>query len=141
MGSTPDRYRIQLDFTQDAFQELEKLKADVGASSRAETVRYAMRVLRWAINTLQGGGQIFVSRTHGVYSGVEFPFLPHDSLAAAEAEEPVHGRAREAQASGWVHRGAESLLKQQKEQFRAAYEAGRQAYTDAVGDESKKDEF
>jgi gas vesicle protein len=48
---------------------------------------------------------------------------------AEEGREYVRGRAREArdQASQWADRGRD-VVNQQKEQFRAAYEAGRQAY-------------
>ena len=48
---------------------------------------------------------------------------------AEEGREYVKNRAREAreQAAGWVDRGRD-VVNQQKEQFRAAYEAGRQAY-------------
>jgi len=52
---------------------------------------------------------------------------------AEEGRDFVRGRAREAreQASQWADRGRE-VLGQQKEQFRAAYEAGRQAYREAT---------
>ena len=48
---------------------------------------------------------------------------------AEESRDYVKTRAREArdQASQWVDRGKD-VLDQQKDQFRAAYEAGRQAY-------------
>ena len=48
---------------------------------------------------------------------------------AEEGREYMRSRAREArdQASQWADRGRE-VVNQQKEQFRAAYEAGRQAY-------------
>jgi gas vesicle protein len=48
---------------------------------------------------------------------------------AEEGRDYVRDRAREAreQAAQWAERGRE-VLNQQKEQFRAAYEAGRQAY-------------
>jgi len=44
-------------------------------------------------------------------------------------------RAREAreQASGWVDKGRDAVT-QQKDQFKAAYEAGRQAYQEATAD-------
>ena len=50
-----------------------------------------------------------------------------------EGREYVRGRARDArdQAQQWADRGRE-VVSQQKEQFRAAYEAGRQAYHDAT---------
>jgi gas vesicle protein len=52
---------------------------------------------------------------------------------AEEGRDFVRGRAREAreQASQWADRGRD-VVNQQKEQFRAAYEAGRQAYQDAT---------
>jgi gas vesicle protein len=56
---------------------------------------------------------------------------------AEEGSEYVRERARKAreQASGWAERGRE-VLNQQKEQFRSAYEAGRQAYTEATRPET-----
>jgi gas vesicle protein len=52
---------------------------------------------------------------------------------ADEGREYVRSRARQAreQAADWVDRGRE-VMNQQKEQFRSAYEAGRQAYHEAT---------
>ena len=52
---------------------------------------------------------------------------------AEEGRDYMKTRAREArsQASEWVDRGRE-VVNQQKDQFRAAYEAGRQAYEEAT---------
>ena len=52
---------------------------------------------------------------------------------AEEGREYVKSRAREArdQAAQWADRGRD-VVSQQKEQFRAAYEAGRQAYHEAT---------
>lgn len=54
---------------------------------------------------------------------------------AEEGREYMRTRAREAteQASGWVDRGRD-VVNQQKDQFRAAYEAGRQAYQEATSE-------
>jgi gas vesicle protein len=54
---------------------------------------------------------------------------------AEEGRSYVRDRAREAreQAAQWADRGRE-VVSQQKEQFRAAYEAGRQAYHEATAD-------
>jgi gas vesicle protein len=54
---------------------------------------------------------------------------------AEEGRDYVKSRAREArnQASEWVDRGRD-VVNQQKEQFRAAYEAGRQAYQEATSE-------
>jgi gas vesicle protein len=52
---------------------------------------------------------------------------------AEEGREYMRSRAREVkdQASQWADRGRD-VVNQQKEQFRAAYEAGRQAYQEAT---------
>ncbi|HUO25414.1 MAG TPA: YtxH domain-containing protein [Candidatus Aquilonibacter sp.] len=54
---------------------------------------------------------------------------------AEEGREYVRSRARDArdQASDWMDRGRD-VVNQQKEQFRAAYEAGRQAYREATSE-------
>jgi gas vesicle protein len=58
---------------------------------------------------------------------------------AEEGRDYVRNRARDAreQASQWADRGRE-VVGQQKEQFRAAYEAGRQAYHEATADTAAK---
>jgi gas vesicle protein len=56
---------------------------------------------------------------------------------AEEGRDFVRDRGRQAreQATGWAERGRE-VLNQQKEQFRSAYEAGRQAYQETAHPES-----
>lgn len=53
--------------------------------------------------------------------------------AAEEGRDVVRDRARQyrEQANQWVERGKDNLS-QQKEQFRSAFEAGRQAYREAT---------
>ncbi len=54
---------------------------------------------------------------------------------AEEGRDYMKSRAREAgtQASEWVDKGRD-VVSQQKDQFKAAYEAGRQAYQEATSD-------
>ena len=54
---------------------------------------------------------------------------------AEQGREFVRTRAKEAreQASGWVDKGRD-VVSQQKDQFKAAYEAGRQAYQEATSE-------
>ena len=54
---------------------------------------------------------------------------------ADEGRDYLRERARKAreQASDWAERGRD-VVSQQKEQFRAAYEAGRQAYKESTTD-------
>ena len=56
---------------------------------------------------------------------------------AEEGRDFVRDRTRQAreQAANWAERGRE-VLNQQKEQFRSAYEAGRQAYQETAHPES-----
>jgi gas vesicle protein len=58
---------------------------------------------------------------------------------AEEGREKVRREARRAreQAGDWVDRGRD-VLNQQKEQFRSAYEAGRQAYHETTAPESEE---
>ena len=70
-----DKYRVQLDFSEEAFAELNELQEKLNASSRAEVVRNALGVLRWVTNHLLEGDKIFVERKDGTHSEVEFPFL------------------------------------------------------------------
>jgi gas vesicle protein len=58
---------------------------------------------------------------------------------AEESSDYVRSRAREAreQARQWADRGRE-VLNQQKEQFRTAYEAGRQAYHETTNPQSEE---
>lgn len=69
-----DKYRVQLDFTAEAFQELESLKTRLGAASRAEAVRYGLAALRWLFSQLSSGATILVEKD-GVQQQVVFPFL------------------------------------------------------------------
>lgn len=58
---------------------------------------------------------------------------------AEEGREYVRNRAREVkeQANEWTDRGRD-VVSQQKESFRAAYEAGRQAYHEATTETAPK---
>ena len=136
MGRSPDKYRVQLDFTPEGFRELENLKTAVQASNRADTVRYAMRVLRWLLDELRSGARIAVYRDNA-FSEVKFPFLPHQTT------EPMVGRDLAREFMGHSHEGNEAAvkrareealktLKEKKREYESAREAGRQAYRDAV---------
>lgn len=75
------RIRVQMDFDQQGFDELETLKSDLRAGSRADTVRYGLGLLRWAVDQLRSGGKILVEKD-GYLSGVVFPFLATQQLKA-----------------------------------------------------------
>jgi hypothetical protein len=69
------KYRVQLDFSEEAFEELNKLQKKLDSSSRADVVRNALGVLRWVIKHVDEGDKIFTERSDGSRTEVEFPFL------------------------------------------------------------------
>ena len=69
------KYRIQLDFSEDAFRELEKLVSTLGAPSHAEVIRNALGVFRWVTEHLIEGDKILVQQKNSRPTEVEFPFL------------------------------------------------------------------
>lgn len=81
----------------------------------------------------------------GIGAVVGILYAPHSGSETREAlrskaeegREYVRNRARDArqQAAEWTDRGRE-VLNQQKEQFRSAYEAGRQAYQESTTKEA-----
>ncbi len=64
----PDRHskdkkgkeRVQLDFSADSLERLEKLKERVGASTRAEVIRQALRLYEWFINETEPDSTILI---------------------------------------------------------------------------------
>ncbi|GAC1369216.1 MAG: hypothetical protein PVS3B1_30060 [Ktedonobacteraceae bacterium] len=42
--------RVQLDFTLEALARLDTLKEEIGASTRAETIRQALRLFSWFVS-------------------------------------------------------------------------------------------
>jgi hypothetical protein len=70
-----NKHRVQLDFSDEAFEELEALQRNLGATSRAEVVRDALGILRWAVHHLREGNAIIVERKDGERVEVEFPFF------------------------------------------------------------------
>jgi Arc/MetJ-type ribon-helix-helix transcriptional regulator len=75
-----DKMRVQLDFTPDALSQLDQLRDESQVSSRADVVRYALRVLQWVLSELRNGSKILVER-NGQTQQIVFPFLPSPTKA------------------------------------------------------------
>ena len=69
------KHRIQLDFGEEAWNELHVLKQKLNVNSRAELFRYALRLLQWITEELEAGRQIYVGHK-GKVSEVIFAFIP-----------------------------------------------------------------
>jgi hypothetical protein len=52
--------RVQLDFSPDSLERLEMLKERVGASTRAEVIRQALRLYEWFINETDPDSTILI---------------------------------------------------------------------------------
>lgn len=65
--------RVQLDFSQDAFNGLNELVERTGASSRAEIIRYALGFLKWACDKTEAGYKISAIKGKEAIEPV-FPF-------------------------------------------------------------------
>ncbi len=48
-----EKERVQFDFTPDALDRLDQIKAATGATTRAETVRHALKVYEWFVQLEQ----------------------------------------------------------------------------------------
>lgn len=91
-----------------------------------------------------GGGFLWFLAGLGIGAAVGILYAPKSGgelrqqirEVAEEGRDTVKDRARQAreQAGGWAEKGRD-YLSQQKDQIRSAYEAGRQAYREATGDE------
>jgi hypothetical protein len=125
MSEKPDKYRVQLDFTPESFRELEDLREEVGASSRADTIRSAMRILRWAIDELKSGENIMVSK-NGEIAQVVFPFLPKLRERRPEETDQAPRRRRGSARTSWGSQHA------QVDPVESAIDAGRRAYRSTV---------
>ena len=65
-----DTQKVQLNFSQKAINDLDQLKEDIGTSSRAETVRLAVNMMRW-ISDESKKGNIFCIERGGVIEKVK----------------------------------------------------------------------
>lgn len=78
-----DKNRVQFDFTEEALRTLDGLKEKLGLSSRADVIRYGLRILGWTLDQLESDGKILVEK-NGRAQEVVFPFLrvPEEATSA-----------------------------------------------------------
>jgi hypothetical protein len=81
-----DKIRVQFDFTPAALEQLDTLQQRLHAKSRAEIIRYALRVLQWLLDQLKDGAKIMVESKDGKVQSVLFTFLPAELEEAKEAK-------------------------------------------------------
>jgi len=57
---------VLLQFTEEALQELDELKGYVHLPNREDTIRHALRFLRWAVDETQSGGKLCLARNGAI---------------------------------------------------------------------------
>jgi hypothetical protein len=56
------KYRLQIDFSKEAYRELESLQNLLDAPSKSEVIRDALGVLRWVADEMTDGSRILVEK-------------------------------------------------------------------------------
>ena len=69
--ATQGRVRVQLDFSQDAFDRLQALKDAIDARSNAEVIRKALQVFEWVYTKRREGSGLQLVRKDGKVTDVE----------------------------------------------------------------------
>ncbi len=69
------KHRLQLDFTDEALEDLDALKGATGSPNRAETIRQALRLLQWTIQETKQNDATILIEKNGRQKEVIFPFL------------------------------------------------------------------
>ena len=90
-----EKFRVQFDFTIEAYNELQALKERLRASSRAEAVRIALGVLRWVLEQHSAGNKILVEKQDGNLQEVIFPSLKVEATAYTVKEAKPAAAAQE----------------------------------------------
>jgi hypothetical protein len=93
--------RVQLDFTPEALAKLDELKDFIGANTRAETIRQALRLFDWFVNETEPDHLIIIQNTSG-----EIVAKFKASLLHNETKSTTRGRSGKAPAT---NRGADNI--------------------------------
>jgi hypothetical protein len=82
--ATDRKYRVQLDFSAEALRELEDLQKRIAASTRAETIRNALTVLRWVVDKREQGYDIVALGKDAHIVEPVFGFLSRQSMVPGD---------------------------------------------------------
>jgi len=70
--------RVQLDFAPEALARLDELKEDIGATTRAETIRQALRLFNWFVSESRPDDTITITDREGNIVSKFKAILIHD---------------------------------------------------------------
>ena len=78
--------RLQIDFSERAYADLENLQKRLEAPSKSEVIRTSLGLLHWFLDEAEIGGRLMVQKPDGSSERVVFPFL--DRLARRTKPKP-----------------------------------------------------
>jgi metal-responsive CopG/Arc/MetJ family transcriptional regulator len=90
-----EKIRVQFDFNKKALQELDQLKNQLGVTSRADVVRFSLRIMQWMVQEYGRGSRVMVERD-GTLHEVVFPFLAIAPPVSAAGSTPARAAAASA---------------------------------------------
>jgi len=67
-------HRVQLDFSQPAYDDLQAIKQRAGDASKAKTIENALKLYEWLLNIEQRGAGLVVVETDGSREEIELLF-------------------------------------------------------------------
>lgn len=80
-----EKKRLQLDFSESAYGELQELQDRLNAPSKSEVIRDALGILRWVIGEVDRDHRILVEKPDGTRE-VIFHFLTRTPTKKAAAD-------------------------------------------------------
>jgi len=69
-------HRVQLDFSETGFKELTTIKDESGSASNAGTIRNALALYKWYLETVKAGADVLVRDKNGELERVKFVMSP-----------------------------------------------------------------
>ena len=57
-----DKIRLQFDFGHEGVQELDRLKDELGLTSRVDVVKQALGLLQWAVEAKRDGWELLIEK-------------------------------------------------------------------------------
>ncbi|HVC45509.1 MAG TPA: ribbon-helix-helix protein, CopG family [Candidatus Binataceae bacterium] len=79
-----EKKRLQLEFSEDAYKELERMQKQLHAPSKSEVIRDALGVLRWVVEEIEQDHRILVEKPEGMRE-IVFHFLTRPAPVKASS--------------------------------------------------------
>ena len=70
-----DVHKVQLHFSSEAIESLDDFQREIDVSSRADAIRYALKVAKWIVDELGKGNKLYLGTPEKDVKEVLIPFL------------------------------------------------------------------